>query len=86
MTSINLTTFIAENNLSETDAKNLEAMVEVYAHRLDLDTLRITDSGWIVADITCSTRTASKFAARLKREVRASFLGSDCAGIKVDAE
>lgn len=79
----NLNDFITDNNLTATDAKNIETMIEIYAHRLDLDTLRVTDSGWIVADLTCSTRTAAKFAARLKREVRASFLGSDCAGIKI---
>lgn len=79
----NLNDFITDNNLTETDAQNLETMIEIYGHRLDLDTLRITDSGWIVADLTCSTRTAGKFAARLKSEVRASFLGNDCAGIKV---
>lgn len=81
--TIDLTTFIAENNLTSTDLENIETMIDVYGHRLDLDTLRVTASGWIVADLTCSSRTASKFAARLKREVRASFLGSDCAGVKV---
>lgn len=80
----NLNTFAAANNLTATDRENLETMIEIYGHRLDLDTLRVTDSGWIVADLTCSTRTASKFAARLKREVRASFLGSDCAGVKAE--
>lgn len=83
MTTIDLTAFAADNNLTETDRENLETMIEIYGHRLDLDTIRVTDSGWIVADLTCSSRTAAKFAARLKREVRASFLGSDCAGIKV---
>ena len=82
MTDLN--DFISSNNLTETDRENLETMIDVYGHRLDLDTLRVTDSGWIVADLTCSSRTASKFAARLKSEVRASFLGRDCAGIKVD--
>src|SRR5690554_1220262 len=84
MTTIDLTAFAANNNLNATDAKNIETMIEIYRHRLDLDTLRVTDGGWIVADLTCSERTASKFAGRLKSEVRASFLGSDCAGIKVD--
>lgn len=82
--TINLTEFADNNNLNATDIKNIETMVEIYGHRLDLDTLRVTGSGWIVADITCSTRTAAKFAARLKREVRASFLGNDCAGVKAE--
>ena len=82
--TIDISTFITDNNLTETDRENLETMIEVYAHRLDLGTLRLTGSGWIVADITCSTRTAAKFAARLKSEVRASFLGADCAGVKAE--
>lgn len=80
----NLNDFIAANNLTETDRENLETMIDVYRHRLDLDTLRVTDGGWIVADLTCSERTASKFAGRLKSEVRASFMAGGRAGIKVD--
>ena len=33
---------------------------------------------------TISERTASKFAARLKSEVRASFMSGGRAGVKVD--
>lgn len=81
---MHLDDFITVNGLSTRDRKNIETMAETYGHRIDLDTLRVS-GGWIVADITVSERTAAKFAERLRRQVRASFLRDGRCGIKVGA-
>lgn len=80
MNAQEIATFIADNNLDETAAKNLAAFCDEYAHRVE--NFRV-DGDWVVADTTKSERTMAKHANRFKDTVRASFCRSGRAGFRI---